>query len=128
MIVEGMGVTSIGHGETPVLSRDRRIGVEHCNVCFDCNDSDGAFGDAVCVLIARGCGLNAVAVSGSGLKEGVGAVVVFRVQSEEAVSIFMTVLPGRMESEKNRKLGYKLLGGSIFSKDRVDASIGRISE
>ena len=128
MIVEGMGVTSIGHGETPVLSRDRRIGVEHCNVSLDCNDSDGAFGNAVCVLIARGGGLNAVAVGGSGLKEGVGAAVVLRVESEEAVSVFVTVLPGRVESKKNRELGYKLLGGSIFSKDRVDASIGRISE
>ena len=128
MIVEGMGVTSIGHGKTPILSRDRRIEVEHCNVCLDCNDSDGAFGDTVSVLIARGCGLKAIAVGGSGLKEGVGAVVVLGVESEEAVSIFVTDLPGRMESEKNRKLGYKLLGGSIFSKDRVDASIGRVSE
>jgi hypothetical protein len=57
MIVEGMGVTCIGHSETSVQSRDRRIGVEH-----DCNDSDGAFGDAVSVLIARCCGLNAIAV------------------------------------------------------------------
>ena len=80
------------------------------------------------MLIAKGCGLNAVAVGGSGLKEGVGAVVVLGVESEETVSVFVTDLPGRMESEKNRKLGYKLLGGSIFSKDRVDASIGRISE
>ena len=108
-----MCVTCIGHGETPVLSRDRRIGVEHRNVCFNCNDSDGAFGDAISVLIARGCGLNAVAVGGNGLKEGVGAVVVLGVESEETVSVLMTVLPGRMESKKNRKLGYKLLGGSI---------------
>ena len=100
MIVEGMGVTSIGHGETPVLSRDRRIGVEHCYVSLDCNDSDGAFGDAVSVLIARGCGLNAIAVGGSGLKDGVGAVVVLRVESDETVSVFVTVLPGRMESKK----------------------------
>ena len=128
MIVEGMGVTSISHGETPILRRDRRIGVEQCNVCFDCIDSDGAYGDTVSVLIARGCGLNAVAVSGSGLKECVGAVVVLRVESEETVSMFVTVLPGRVESKKNRELGYKVLGGSIFSKDRVDASIGRISE
>jgi hypothetical protein len=123
MIVEGMGVTCIGHSETSVQSRDRRIGVEH-----DCNDSDGAFGDAVSVLIARCCGLNAIAVGWGGLKEGVGAVVVLGVESDEAVSVFLTVLQGWMESKKNRELGYKLLGGSIFSKDRADASIGRIGE
>ena len=51
-----------------------------------------------------------------------------RVKAEETVSVLITVLPGRVESKKNREWRYKLLGGSIFSEDRVDASIGRISE
>ena len=83
MIVEGMCVACIGHGETLVPSRGRRIGVEHCNVGFDGNDSDETFSNSVCVLIAWGCGLNAIAVGGRCLKEGVGAVVVLRVKAEE---------------------------------------------
>ena len=65
-----MGVTGIDHGETPVPSRDRRIGIKHCDVGFNSNDYDGKFSDAVSVLVARSCGFDAISVCGRCLKEG----------------------------------------------------------
>jgi hypothetical protein len=94
--VEGVCVTRVFHCETPVAAGDGRVRVQHRNVCLDSYDVNRALCDTVRVLIARSCGLNAIAEGRGSLFKRLGAVVILRVKSKEPISVLVALLPGRV--------------------------------
>lgn len=68
-----------------------------------------------------------VAKGGQDVVKLVGAVVVFRIDTNESIDTFVRCLPRRMEDKENTDLMTKFRGGAVFSKDRVNSPCGQIS-